>query len=545
VIPRHPAALAIQRLALRSGRARLGRRLWALAFRLLARTAGAYLTRGEPGASVYVRGGAGEDFLPGLSDIDLAVVLAGDPGGPGTARERAARRWERLRRLPAASLVLDWPRIYEEAELRNLAGASALTYGLDAGGLASPASLDASRMLGRPGSYGATADWRLLTGPDRRPAEPDRDQQSRRIAAWLELVHWWRWVFPACIDPRGPRASDLCVKFVAETARIWLWLVTGERASGRIDALRRALRRLPDEEDAFRSALALHRSLPDAPEPPLDEVLPALLRLSGRIAELLAAEVTGEGVTEVRLVGADPAELILPDGGWNRTASLAGGEAPTLIPLADWRALALPLLPDETLAPLPDDPRDPHVLGAAAGSQPTGPYPALRAHGLIVLPGTPWERNRLRAIQCRVTDPVSFALLDGDRVAVFPAVRGWSAEDSAHRAVAEHRARLPAADAGGRALGTLFTAARAALFLESVSERDPELALTVTETAWRLADRPSSSDRAVAEEAVGRYSDFALGGAEPPERTVSAMRRLVLGLPSYAAERPSVRERTA
>jgi hypothetical protein len=540
--PRHPAALTVQRLALRSSRVWLARGLWVLVFRAMARAAGRCLTWHEQGASTYVRGGAAEDFLPGLSDIDLAVVLPDEAAAPGAARDRASRRWERLRRIPGTEVVLDLPRIYEYAELRDIAGASVLTYGLagreqsasDTRDAGSPRSLDATRMLGRPGLYGATADWRLLTGRDLRPHEPARDAQSRRIAAWLELVHWWRLVFPTCVDSRGPRAADLGVKIVAEPARIWLWLAHGERASGRTEALRLALRRLPEEEEALRRTLALRRALPDASQGVLGDALPTSLRLTARIAELIAREVADEGTTEVRLIG-DAEELILPDGEWRRTASLADGDVPDLLPLGDWRALALPLHPDESFAPLPDDPRDPEVLGIAAVTQPAGPYPALSADGLLIFPGTPLLRSRLRSIQCPVSDPVSFALVEGRRAALFPRVLGWSAEDSARRAVAEHRARLSVAckEGRGRTLGRLFTSARAALFLETIRGGDPELPLTMVETARRLSER-SSSARAVAEEAVDRYRAFALDRAEPPEGTVSAMRRLMLSMPSYA-----------
>src|SRR5207244_2317348 len=96
---------------------------------------------------------------------------------------------------------------------------------------------------------------------------------------------------------------------------------------GRVDVLARALRQMPEEETAFRYALELQGSLRDSPAPPLAEVLPALIRLSARIAELICAEVAAAGVTEVRLAGADPDELI----GGSRTAGV--------LPLADWRAL--------------------------------------------------------------------------------------------------------------------------------------------------------------------------------------------------------------
>jgi hypothetical protein len=142
----------------------------------------------------------------------------------------------------------------------------------------------------------------------------------------------------------------------------------------------------------------------------------------------------------------------------------------------------------------------------------------------MVFPACPLWRSRLRAVQCRATDPVSFALVEGGSVAAFPNVRGWSAEDTARRAVAEHRAWLRSESEPE--LDMLLTAARAALFLESVEAGSPELPLTLAETARQL----SSS---VAEESLGRYRELALEDTEPPAGTVAAMRKLVLALPAY------------
>jgi hypothetical protein len=86
----------------------------------------------------------------------------------------------------------------------------------------------------------------------------------------------------------------------------------------------------------------------------------------------------------------------------------------------------------------------------------------------------------------------------------------------------------------------LLTAARAALFHESVAGGSPELAVTVTEAARRLGDR-SRAARAVADEALGRYREFAIGGVEPPAGAVSAMGDLVRRLPAYAEAPPPVR----
>jgi hypothetical protein len=147
---------------------------------------------------------------------------------------------------------------------------------------------------------------------------------------------------------------------------------------------------------------------------------------------------------------------------------------------------------------------------------------------------------------------VSFAVLDGDGVACFPRVRGWSAEDSCRRAIAEHLAWLRAEpgarrspDSSGDALGLLFTAGRAALFEESLADGDPTLPLTVSETARRLEAR-STAARTVAEDALGCYREFASYGNPPPRETVRALRSLVLSLPPYSrAHEPSGGRSTA
>ena len=502
-----------------------------MGYRVAARGWGAYLARGEPGASAYVRGSLGADAaLPGLSDIDVAVVLAEDPDGPGIARLRARERWMRARALPATDLLLDFPIILEQRQLHDVFSSSALT--VDGAAFYGPQfSEDRVRMLERPGLYAPDADWRLMSGPERRPPVPARDAQDRRLAAWLELVYWWQWVAPACAAP-GPRAASLCVKLVSEPARIWLWLAQGWRGGDRADVLRRALDHLPEEETGLRLALELQRRLPRSPEPPLAQVLPVLMRLSARIAALLTEEVEGAGVTEVRLAGGAD-QVVVPH-------ALAGASDP--LPLCDWRSLVHPKLPDETFFLFPGDATNPESLGAATAVSPYGPLPVLRRDELMVSAGQR-SRTELRALKCALTDPVSFALADGRDTAAFPNVAGWSAQDSARRAVAEHRAWLqapPAPVAGlrpqdgpGGVMAMLLTAARAALFHESVcGDTGPTLSLTVEETARRLAER-SAEDAGVVEDSLGRYREFALRRNPVPEATVNALREVVVRLPAY------------
>ncbi len=438
----------------------------------------------------------------------------------------------RLRRLfPLTDLVFDFPLILERSQLPDVFAASALTLTRGSAYYGPDHSADRIRMLERPGLYGPVDDWRLMSGPERRPAVPGRDAQERRLAAWLELVYWWQWVPPVCADP-GPRTASLCVKLISEPARTWLWLTHGWRGGGRDEVLREALDRLPDEEAGLRLAFDLHRRLSRSPDPPLGEVLPVLTRMSARIATCLAEQVEDEGATDVRLAGMRE-QVVLPH---------AIERASDPLPLCDWSSFVHPRLPDETFFLFPGDPSEPESLRAASDACGFGPLPVLRSDELMVSAG-PRQRTRLRALKCALSDPVSFAVADGRETAAFPNVAGWSAQDSARRAVAEHRAWLQAPatpmtglrpqDAPGGVLAMLLTAARAALFHESVcTDAAPELPLTLEETARRLAQR-SASGAAAVEEALGRYREFALRRTPPPQATVDALREVIERLPVY------------
>lgn len=534
-----PAGLALQRLVLRTGRGPLGR-IWGLAYELILRLYAAWLTGTDRHASVYARGGLGVgDATYGLSDIDLTIVVPGAREGVLARRDRLCRRAPWL-----CEAILDAPQVFTAGELAAVGSAPVLTAGR-AVYFGEHAHADAVRMRERPGLHGPTADWRLVSGPERRPPEPGRDRAELRVAAWLEIQSWWRWFLQACGQPEGPRSASLCFKAVAEPARVLLLLRHGERARSRTDALERALRLVPEEEPALRRALALGRALPSSPPPPTAEFLRHLVGLSARVADELAADVASAGTTQV-LLDWSPRELTLAKNPAFRLAA-AGVDPPdvTLLPLADWRALARvslrwrhmtrPALPDETLAPLPGDPADLGDLTAAVAAGDEGPYPALRSGPLLVLASMRWPRTQLRAVHCPLTDPVSFALLHGQRTAAYPDVPGWSVADTARRAVAEHRAWL--ADPGelaqgGEGLAMAITAGRAALLHESLADRAPELALTASATLRRLG-RSGSAPAALVDEAEDAYGRWRAGGGAPDERVVAAVRDAVGAMRAY------------
>jgi hypothetical protein len=542
-------ASALRRFALRTARGPL-RLPWSILYRLALRGYVLFLTRGQEDVSVYAAGslGWGEPAY-GLSDIDVAVVLGGDAHRQRIVRGRVRRRWAWLERTApiVAGAVLDRPLVVAEDDLKRAVGTSVLTYGLDEdpgpsgtnGALYLDPAADGDRVGVhlRPGLYGPGMNWRLITGIDRRAAQPAFDPQASRIAAWLELQSYWRWLLQECVDPEPVRTADICVKLVAEPVRILLWLTRRERVSGRAEVLERGRDLLPDEEPVIRAALELRHRRWRSPGAPLAEFLPSLVHLSSRVGSHLAEAVATEGSTRVRLAWGGPSELIVAERARSRLGRLGkAGWAGRIVPLADWRALASPEVPDETLAPLTQAPTDPSLLALAATVGNSGAYPALRAGGLLVLASHRYPRSALRGVQCAVTDPVSFALLADDAIATFPEVRGWSARDWGRRAVAEHRVWLESGNSfdeePGQTLARLLTAARAGVFLESIEAGTPELPLTVVAAAERLG--LTVAEPSLAEEAAGSYRKLVLEELTPAGDTVRALRKAVLGLRAYS-----------
>ena len=516
------------------------RPLWALAYEAIARAVVAYVGRGAGVAGFYVRGGMAEgDVLYGVSDIDLVAVVRGDPARPGARRRALKARWLRLgRRLAVLGDFVELA-VYEQADLADAARSPTLLHGLEADGsgigsaayFGPAARPDEGGVRERPGIGVPVRGWRRLAGSELRPAPPTVDAQRRRIAVWLEFQRWWGFAARACGVAPGPRSAHLCFKLVAEPLRAWLWLTDGEVTPNRVAALELARERLPEEGQAIETALALGRRLHRSPAPPFEEVVPALLRMTGRAAERLISEAAPAGTREVRLDWGGQGELAL------ESSEVTG----PLLPLVDWRALVVvPAAPDETFFLVPGDPADPRALGRWAAASARGPYPVLRSGDLLVLPSVDlWRRGMLRAVVSPLSDPVSTALARGQTSARFPELRGWSVGDWARRAVAEHRGWLAGTSEAAplRALWMVFSAARAGLLLESVESGEPNLPLTVQATADRLADLVPERAPAI-ERAVESYLELRTGEGAMPPRVLGDLEEAVRKLPAYREGAP-------
>lgn len=544
----HPAgqlnwlAERARRVMLRTSEGPL-RPLWQLLYRMVARGVSTYLRAGHPGASIYAMGGLeGPDTVYGVSDVDLTVVIPAGGGPPGEARDAMTRRWEQMCRTVPPLRKLVFVAVYEDHELqRAIAGSPCLRSGRPASWSRPPGEalfrpgpfVDLANVASRPILEPASA-WHLVAGRGRLPSTPEPDAYQRGMIAWLELQHWWRYAFGACVAS-GPSTAYLCVKLASEPARVWLWLVHGERVSNRREALQRGVEALPEESDVFERALALQSTLAQSPDPPLAETLEDLLRLTRRLARWLVAEAEAAGVQDVRLIWGEEDNLVLARCAGDPLRALLGTRL-RLLPLVDWRTLVWPAAPDEALVDMPGSPADPATVGAAAVAGRAGPYPALRDNGLLVLPAQIHLRTLLRAVQCPLTDPISFAVLDGARVARFSRAPGWSIQDTARRAVAEHRAWLGAGggtgEASEEALGLLFTAARAGLLLQSLESAEAELALTVAAVAERLGASGRVA-RSASESSYEAYLACRSDGGLPPTHILADLRKCVLELPAY------------
>jgi hypothetical protein len=531
------AALTLRAIVLRTARSPL-KPLWRGLYAAIARGVALVVAPRRTRASVYLTGSlASGEPLYGLSDIDLVTVAADE----GESR-RVRRRYEALcRALPPLRGLLPHFPTYDARTLASILTGSYLVNGLADGRevfFGADAIRDRTGLLERPGLHG-TSQWRRVRGRLRISQPPN--PQIRTQVAWLELHHRWRYTFRVCGKGADLHRPALAVGLVAEAARIWLWLARGERHDAKRAALERALSFMDAEEEGLRYALDVHRELHRRPAVEIERLLPCFVSISSAIASRVDEAELATGTTRVQLLGVE------------------GGDAAD-VPLLDWRALALPVLGlmevvEERLVRVHADPGDPAALMAAASGAAAGRVPALRRGSLLIEPTLePWRRGRLRLVQCRASDPVSAALLDGSAHAVFPAVSGWSVHDWARRAVAEHRAwlfagrnqspgpwwigEMPARHASHRAtpatLGLLLSAVRCAVFLDSVEEGRPSLPLRFTDLPPALAAEDPRLGADVAE-ACAALGDSRREGRPPPPELMRHLRRRVESLPVYAA----------
>ncbi len=527
------------------------RPLWAVGYEASARLVAAALIVGVRGSAAHVRGSLGAgDPVYGASDIDLAIVVGG-----AADRDRVLSRWRRLERLPVVSSLFGPPRVCRPQELAASARGSVLTWGLDAGRQQSGTALyndpdlgeETVRSLERPGLRGPVNGWRRLAGPAASTAPAlatgGGDPQQRRVAAWLELQFVWRSAYRYCAHPDWRSGATVPAKLVADSARILLSLTEEGVPKLRRESLRAAAAAFPDQAGGLSEASEWLSHPHVEGISMLSRAVPICLRLADLIAGQLEADLADHGTLAVRLEGGG--EPALPLGGWKPPEGLRGSGPP--LPLADWRALVRPALPDEVSVEVEANAADPRSLGALARAAVRGPQPLLRSESTLLLPAEPWWRGALRAIQCRLTDPVTIALLEGSPTARFTDARGWSITDAASRAVAEHAAWIGRPelrpDHRGTALGATITAARAALLEESCRCNEPVLPLTAAATMRLLADQPGARD--AAEATAEAYDLFARTWEAPGESLVEAMRGTVLALPAYTASPAAAASATA
>src|SRR3712207_3845414 len=129
---------ALQRLVVLTSRTPL-RRVWALAYGLLARAFAGLLSGPRSGATVYARGSlAAGDPVFGLADVDLTVVVPSD-------RARVLARWDRVPSFLRETL-LDKPHVLERREFLER-GDGPIYFG-------GTSHADIVRLHERPGLYG-------------------------------------------------------------------------------------------------------------------------------------------------------------------------------------------------------------------------------------------------------------------------------------------------------------------------------------------------------------------------------------------------------
>ena len=478
---------ALQRLMIETRRGPL-RFIWAAGYRLVLGAAVALVRFVSPGAAVFVRGGlARGDVAFGLSDIDL--VIAVDEGRDVELRRRLHRLYGRL---PLIKDIVE-AAVYSRAACRRTVSRPFLAWpaGPREHLLRAAPVPTAGGSLAGPGRC-----WRLLAGKDPLEGIGEGRRDEGSLWVWMELQFLWKHMFRNCAEPDRPHVGRNQVKSLRCVAAFLLWLEHGEPLHSN-GLLGRFVEAYPEEREVVERLVDPRRGTAATPD-----AVGLLVRACLRIATRIESEGRRAGAVRLGLLGDGPTDR------W---------------PLLDWRARTLPGPAEESFCIVDGDIADPEAIALAARSE-TGesPYPALFGQGLLLLPSArravkPLGPTDFRAVHCAATDPVSFALLAGRRVALCPELPGWSIRHAAERARAEFSDWLdrdPACHAGVR-LDRLFSAARAALLWESLADGKPELAVTPTSVARTMGGRTTST-------ALELYEAWKSGGVEPPAAAVSA-----------------------
>jgi hypothetical protein len=485
----------LQHLLVATGRAPV-RGLWRALYEAVGRTVATWIA-GSSGAAVYLSGSMADgEPVYGRSDIDLVAVASNR-----IAREYVERRVIQMHRaLPLLRRLVGHAWVYESAELQAAASAPYPIYGLEDQrpafyGAEAPA--DPMGLLARPGLRPPAASWRRVRGGG-SAAAPALRSGDNLLGAWLELQYRSRWALLATAMRRADRSYQLA-NALAGAAQAWLQVAGGETAPGNRSALRRTAALIEEERDGLLMAVASLESGGWREGRRADVIWASFVQLCGRVGELIALRSANLGSIDVRLEGRPHGSRKLPLLDWPGLA----------LPSVDWSDPARPVLVEDCFEVIPGDPRDMSAAEKAARDAGKGDWKTLRDGPFMLRPNLDvWVGGRLRGIETPSSDPVSFALDDGRPIATFPNIDGWSAVDRARRAVAEHRGWLftrrvpgpsgrswaparPAIDWPTPAtIALLLSAARAALFLQSVDEGSPCLALSwrATVVAWAARD---------------------------------------------------------
>ncbi|MBI1357926.1 MAG: hypothetical protein GC160_26610 [Acidobacteria bacterium] len=219
----------------------------------------------DPGVlSVYVRRGLAKgETVPGISDIDLAVIT--DPSDPG-ANDRALARYQRAKRL--LPLLDESPEILDRPTLSANCSTTRHRYRLAEG----------------------RQTWQVLYGADDRAALPAAEAGSLQSSLYQELRYWWTLFNWQILRPGEARwdpvvRNAVCYKVVVELFKVRLALLEGTLLFGRREVLARVGPSLDEAERAMAERLrrmADQRFLRDDPTL-LEDCFALVLRLLDRL----------------------------------------------------------------------------------------------------------------------------------------------------------------------------------------------------------------------------------------------------------------------